>query len=156
MTKVSSFLRGNAIALTALFVALGGTSYAVASLPAGSVGVRQIRNGAVTPIKLDRGQIGGTVRAWAYVSADGKLLAGHGLTAARSSGSDYGLTLRDQHDRGCAATASVAYQVSTAPFAPGSAPAVLSFNPRPAGVVVNTFNAAGQPARLPFVVEVLC
>ena len=38
----------NVMATLALFVALGGASYAVVALPADSVGVRQIRPGAVT------------------------------------------------------------------------------------------------------------
>ena len=40
MLKTLTFIRHNAIALTALFVALGGTSYAALSLPAGSVGTQ--------------------------------------------------------------------------------------------------------------------
>jgi hypothetical protein len=42
----------NATATLALFVALGGTSYAFTSLPANSVGNRQIRNRAVTDAKI--------------------------------------------------------------------------------------------------------
>ncbi|HEX8742922.1 MAG TPA: hypothetical protein VF712_07295 [Thermoleophilaceae bacterium] len=40
-------LRRHAVAYLALFVALGGTSYAVSSLPANSVGTAQLRPGAV-------------------------------------------------------------------------------------------------------------
>jgi hypothetical protein len=40
------------IALIALFVALGGTSYAALSLPPNSVGTRQLKNGAVTSKKV--------------------------------------------------------------------------------------------------------
>jgi hypothetical protein len=57
---LSSFLdyvRRHHIALLALFVALGGTSYAAIKLPANSVGSRQLRNGAVTKRKLARGII---------------------------------------------------------------------------------------------------
>jgi hypothetical protein len=43
------------IAYAALFVALGGTSYAVTALPNNSVGSAQIRNGAVQPRDLARG-----------------------------------------------------------------------------------------------------
>ena len=50
----------NAAATIALFVALGGTSYAALSLPAGSVGTRQLRSGAVTKAKLARGLQRGT------------------------------------------------------------------------------------------------
>lgn len=42
----------NLTATLALFVALGGTSYAVTQLPRNSVGTAQLRNGAVTPVKL--------------------------------------------------------------------------------------------------------
>ena len=71
MLKTLTFIRHNAIALLALFVALGGTSYAALALPAGSVGARQLRNHSITPIKLDPGSIGGYVRFWARVSAGG-------------------------------------------------------------------------------------
>jgi hypothetical protein len=40
------------VALIALFVALGGTSYAAVVLPANSVGTKQLRNGAVTAAKV--------------------------------------------------------------------------------------------------------
>jgi len=41
------------ISLIALFVALGGTTYAATSLPANSVGTAQLRNKAVTPAKIN-------------------------------------------------------------------------------------------------------
>jgi len=41
------------ISLIALFVALGGTTYAATSLPANSVGTKQIRKGAVTASKIN-------------------------------------------------------------------------------------------------------
>jgi hypothetical protein len=47
------------IALIALVVALGGTSYAAFNLPRGSVGTKQIKNGAVTTKKLHRGAVSG-------------------------------------------------------------------------------------------------
>jgi hypothetical protein len=40
------------VALLALFVALGGSSYAALKLPKGSVGTKQIKNGAVTSKKV--------------------------------------------------------------------------------------------------------
>jgi hypothetical protein len=48
-----------AVALVALFVALGGTSYATVALrlPAGSVGTLQLRNHAVTRSKIGRDSI---------------------------------------------------------------------------------------------------
>ena len=83
MLKTLTFIRHNAIALAALFVALGGTSYAALSLPAGSVGSKQLRNGAVTakkiangsitPSKLDARTIGGSIRHWARVNQTGQV-----------------------------------------------------------------------------------
>jgi hypothetical protein len=75
MTKLLGHLKNNAVAYVALFVALGGTSYAAIKLPAGSVGNRQLKNHAVTPIKLDTGSIAGYVRDYAEVDAQGELVA---------------------------------------------------------------------------------
>jgi hypothetical protein len=74
MNKLISHIRANVIAYLALFVALGGTSYAAITIPRNSVGTRQLRNGAVTPAKLDGGLIGASVRAWAEVSSTGYVL----------------------------------------------------------------------------------
>lgn len=53
----------NVTATIALFVALGGASYAAVALPANSVGTRQLRSGAVTPAKLGFGFAAGSGRA---------------------------------------------------------------------------------------------
>jgi hypothetical protein len=53
----SSHARHNAVAYLALFVALGGTSYAAIKLPANSVGTKQIKKGAVTSTKIKNGSI---------------------------------------------------------------------------------------------------
>ena len=45
------------ISLLALFVALGGTSYAATSLPANSVGTKQLKSGAVTRSKISSGTL---------------------------------------------------------------------------------------------------
>jgi len=47
----------NVVALIALFVALGGSAYAVTSLPHGSVGTAQLKNGAVTGAKVKKGSL---------------------------------------------------------------------------------------------------
>lgn len=52
--SIINHLRRNAVAFLALFVALGGTSYAVSRLPANSVDTPQLVNGAVTAPKLGR------------------------------------------------------------------------------------------------------
>ena len=48
MSELVQHVRRNAVAYVALFVALGGTSYAAIKLPANSVGHSQLRNDAVT------------------------------------------------------------------------------------------------------------
>jgi hypothetical protein len=75
MTRVLNHVRNNLVGYVALFIALGGTSYAVASLPANSVGSRQIKNHSITPNKFDRSAIGGVVRYWARISPAGKVTA---------------------------------------------------------------------------------
>jgi hypothetical protein len=49
------FLRGNVIGLLALFIALGGTTYAATALPKNSVGTKQLQKNAVTPAKIKNG-----------------------------------------------------------------------------------------------------
>ena len=48
------YVRRHHVALLALFVALGGTSYAAVKLPRNSVGTVQIKNKAVTRTKIAR------------------------------------------------------------------------------------------------------
>ena len=55
LKRTGGFVRRNAIALVALFVALGGTSYAAFGVPNNSVGTAQIRNGAIPSNKLTLG-----------------------------------------------------------------------------------------------------
>jgi hypothetical protein len=47
----------NIVALLALFVALGGASYAAVNLPKNSVGAKQLKAGAVTTAKLKAGSV---------------------------------------------------------------------------------------------------
>jgi hypothetical protein len=68
-----------AVSTLALFIALGGTSYAVTSLPAASVGTAQLRNGAVSASKL---------RAHAV---DAAAVAANSLTGAQIDESSLGV-----------------------------------------------------------------
>ena len=53
------FLRGNTIALLALFIALGGTTYAATALPKNSVGTTQLKKNAVTNPKIKNNAVNG-------------------------------------------------------------------------------------------------
>jgi hypothetical protein len=55
--QLTCHLRGNAVAYLALFVALGGSSYAAIKLPASSVGTKQLKNGAVNSAKVRDGSL---------------------------------------------------------------------------------------------------
>jgi hypothetical protein len=55
--RILAHLRGNAIAYVALFVALGGSSYAAVSLKKGSVTSGALAKGAVTHSKLARNSV---------------------------------------------------------------------------------------------------
>jgi hypothetical protein len=54
--KLGTHIRSNAVGYVALFVALGGTSYA-ATLPRNSVGSKQLKNNAVTSAKIRKGAV---------------------------------------------------------------------------------------------------
>ena len=75
--RLLTHLRGNAVAYVALFVALGGTSYAATALPRGSVGTRQLRNGSVTPKKLNSGSFAGHILFTAQVNYFGRVTSSH-------------------------------------------------------------------------------
>jgi len=93
MTKILGHVKSNAVAYVALFIALGGTSYAAIKLPAGSVGNRQLKNHSISPIKLDRGSIAGYMRDYAQINAQGQLVASQPsahLIVWRTSGPEAG------------------------------------------------------------------
>jgi len=73
-----------AVALLALFVALGGTGYAVSSLPRNSVGPKQLRTGAVTTKKLKRRAV--TASKIANDALGGKQIAESKLGMVPSAG----------------------------------------------------------------------
>jgi hypothetical protein len=57
MPKFVTYICKHHLALIALFVALGGTSYAAVQLPAGSVGTKQLKKNAVTAKKIRNGAV---------------------------------------------------------------------------------------------------
>ena len=94
----------NVVATLALFIALGGVSWAAVTLPANSVGNREIRDGAVSNPKLAASAVSGTKLAGASVSAknlDPNLRTALGLserigkTVTSASGTTLGTLIRE-------------------------------------------------------------
>ena len=158
MRRLTGHVRANAVAYLALFVALGGTGYAAVNLPPGSVGTRQLRNGAVTSSKLapgsvtarklDRRTIAGSIRDWAYVSEDGHVLGGSRGARVKGAGPVYYVSWGDRFPRWCAVLTSSPGREGSAPIAdtigvhvnePGSArgATVLYVLPSDAGAAVS-------------------
>jgi hypothetical protein len=77
MTHVLAYLRHHALAALALvcsLLSLAGASYAAFSLPAGSVGTRELKNRAVTAAKLNPTSVAASIRAWANLRWNGAWL----------------------------------------------------------------------------------
>ncbi|HXD65995.1 MAG TPA: hypothetical protein VNV17_15335, partial [Solirubrobacteraceae bacterium] len=107
--RVISHFRGNLVGWIALFVALGGTGYAAIGIPRNSVGSAQLRNHSITPVKLNPKSIGGSVRAWAIVRADGTVLAGSDKPVAFRSlvRGSYVIQWRTRLPAACATVATI-------------------------------------------------
>ncbi len=171
MTRLIAHLQSNVIAYLALFVALGGTSYAAVTLPAGSVGNKQLKNHSITPAKLKSSAIAGSVRAWAIVDANGHVVASGGRPrvglSAHLPGS-YELRWRVVFPDHCSTQATVDAALSqtteTAPLPGGSVTLPAGFATETGTITryglsssgVQTFNQAGQPTPLAFDVAVIC
>ncbi len=158
ITKALQHARENLVAYLALFIALGGTSYAAVNLPAGSVGSRQLRNHSISPIKFDPQFINGTTRAWVVAGPDGKILAGVGHPIIKIGTGGAGLyyvkwkKVARPTQRGCFAIGGV-----TGETGPGSAGALLFAPPKqPWDVAVNTYGPQGQQLAQSFYAAVIC
>ncbi len=92
VNAVGRYVRRHHLALFALFVALGGTSYAALRLPRGSVGTRQIRDRAVTLRKISRRARHALHGAQGPRGAIGPAGGSRGATGARGSRGPKGST----------------------------------------------------------------
>lgn len=161
MRRALNHLQSNVVAYLALFVALGGTSYAAVSLPANSVGNRQIRNHSIDPVKLNPKTIAGSVRAWASVNGQGKIVASSGGARIVASVVADQLTWPAPLSQRCAPVVSPGNPkrpgATTDPaFADAS---IVRENPRRLGVLVSLFSSTGQgpqPSRQAYSVVVVC
>lgn len=168
----------NVTATLALFIALGGSSYAALSLPRNSVGTQQIRPGAVrsTDVKNRTLRLGDlSVRAreslegapgpvgpagpagapaakhFAAVSASGALVRGNATSGGREgSVGNYAVGFADRVSA-CAFTATLG--TTDGNVTPAGRVTVRELDGR---VGVQTFDAAGNAADLPFHLIVAC
>jgi hypothetical protein len=167
ITRLCSHIRSNAVAYLALFIALGGTGYAATNLPALSVGTRQLRNGAVTTAKLakssvawanlDPKTIGGAVLHWAQVSADGQIESSSGQAKDDGIARDgnYVISWSGTFPTRCIAVATT--RATGGVLSPASGFANTSVaGGKPTAVVVNTYDAQGQPSPAGFSLAVIC
>jgi hypothetical protein len=170
MTRLIEYLRNNALAVLALVIALlslAGASYAAFSLPAGSIGTRELRNGAVTnnkvangsitPAKLDGRAIGGSVRHWARISQDAKVLGGSRGAHASLAGAQFTVTWGSEFSSRCAVLVTPAAVPGIAPIATSVGVGVNDPGPHKGKTVVYvwTYNN-NAPIAAPFYVAVVC
>jgi hypothetical protein len=165
MTRLGTHLKSNAIAYAALFVALGGTSYAAVNLPNGSVGTRQIRNSAVTnkkiangsltPAKFSGKNVNGSIAMWARISATGVVVASKphatviGYNPATASG-------RISWGRSIPVPCFSLATVDGLPGGGFASVATLNQPHPPAYVVFHTFSPGGELTSEPVNVAVVC
>lgn len=171
----------NVTATLALFIALGGSSYAALSLPRNSVGTKQLRPGAVRSSDVKKrtlqlthltpgarralagrqgpagpagppGPAGApAIRYFAAMASNGRLVRGN-ATGGGSAGAtgEYVVGFAERVS-GCAFTATLGTTDATA--APAGRVTVRELDGR---IGIQTFDAGGNPADLPFHVIAAC
>lgn len=148
MSRLISVVRSNAIALLALFFALGGTGMAAVDLA----------NHSVTPVKLNNHYIGGYVRAWAGIGAGGKVDVSGGKVLVRDGLPPGGWVIdwvRPKVGPSCRTIATIDYREQSGALAtPGYA--VAGTDAEHDESIVEAFNSQGQLAALPLDVELVC
>jgi hypothetical protein len=171
----------NVVATLALFIALGGTSYAALKLPKNSVSSTQIKTGAVHSSEISdrtirlqdlstsarrslRGQTGAqgapgpagpagpaAVKHFAAVSAAGGFVRGDAKSGGRDSAIGTYTVGFGESVSGCA------YSATLGTADAGTAPAGrITVNDHGGSVGVQTYDAAGSPTDLPFHLIVAC
>jgi hypothetical protein len=168
----------NVTATLALFIALGGSSYAALSLPRNSVGTQQIRPGAVRSAdvknrSLQTADLSTRARAalagrqgpagpagpagapaakhFAAVSASGGLLRGNATSGGSAGGIGTYVVGFAERVSGCVYSATLG--TTDGNSAPPGRITVRELDGR---VGVQTYDAGGNPADLPFHVVVAC
>lgn len=166
ISRIATYLNQHALAAAAFvcsILALAGSSYAAFTI-SGS----QIRNHTINPVKLNPKFINGSVRAWAIVGPNGRVIAGAGkpkVTVTVAAPGNYGIKWGVKVKR-CATEVSIDSESSppteqipipgslSTPFTAGYS--VGATSGRHDETAVQTFNQQGQPTPLAFDVAVIC
>jgi hypothetical protein len=106
------YLKRHHVGILALFVALGGTTYAATQLPAGSVGSRQLRAGAVSTAKIQNGAVTPAKLSPAVAA----LLRKGGPTGAEAAWRDPGISAAVGSAHQTVVTQKVVTVAATAPW----------------------------------------
>lgn len=166
MYRILGHLKANVVGYVALFVALGGTSYAAVILPADSVGSRQLRNGAVInaklangsvgPNKFDPGSIGGSIREWAWIRQNATVASGSRGASVKLAGNQFTVSWGTRFGARCAVIATPA-SVGVQPLASSIGVGINepSSQKGSTSVLVWTYGNAG-PIPAPFYIAVVC
>lgn len=158
MNRIFEQVRANAIAYTALFVALGGSSYAAWNIPAGSISGRQIKNHVLDPVKLNPKYITQSIRAWASINKRGQVIASSPHAKILGSVGRDQVTWPLAFGRHCEPLVNVNNPTGPGgPSSPAFADAsILPQGPDRLGVLVSTDTMAGEATRQPYTVAVGC
>ncbi|WCB95701.1 hypothetical protein DSM104299_04450 [Baekduia alba] len=175
---VNRLTYANVVATLALFIALGGSSYAAIKLPKNSVGTTQIKTDAVhtgeirdRTIRLQdistsartslRGQAGPAgpqgpsgapaVKHFAAVTAGGGFVRGDAKSGGRDTAVGTYVVGFSESVSGCAYSATLG--TTDASSAPAGR---VTVNDHAGSAGVQTYDAAGNPADLPFHLIVAC
>jgi hypothetical protein len=167
MIRIFNHLRANVVAYIALFIALGGSSYAAVA----------IGDNTIDPVKLNPRYIGGYVAAWAQVRANGRVISASpfsprvdqlGCGGGSPGACQYTLIWRGFRPNGsCTALATVqvpntiesSSQGGTiySPYGFATAYSIKGrHREKVTEVVVFNFNSQGQPAAMPVNVGLIC
>jgi hypothetical protein len=147
-------LRRHVVGYVALFVALGGTSYAALD----------VNNHSIDPVKLNPRHFGGYVRAWASVAASGRVIAASSRKVRvvkhrqPAPPADYDVFWHVHPTSRCVALVNVDASVaSSSGDLPGTAvPQTIQIPRQAAETTVRTYDGTGQLKPLPFDVALLC
>lgn len=142
MTRILTHVRRHLVGYIALFVALGGTSYAAMTI-SGS----QIRNRTINAIKFNPQTISASIRAWVIVNAGSDSASvGASSTRVQVHATNSGETITWPHRRfarNCIASVTPEFTVPSGPYGSVS----TQFDPRHGRLVLYGFgpDQVGRP-----------